>query len=163
MIFFKCLLQSVFLLFSIQSNGQIFFLPDGEYMDTTNTLNESCNSHFPYYYQVGCKYPRSSSTLLLEVQNFMNTINTSFSGSGYITFRCGIDCEGKKLSKVEIIQVDEYYKNYHFNKVLIHELFTYFKSLNKWKSARSLKGLPLNYMAFITFKIHDGKVVNIIP
>lgn len=157
------IISGIFLLLTNQSFAQNFVLPDGEYMDTVSTQNEKCPKIYGYFYSVGGKYPENSASLLKKVQTFLQEKNENYLNSGYITFRFMIDCEGKPLPKTQILQTDEKYTNYHFNKNLVNELFTFLKTLDKWKIAKSKEGVTYSYKAFLTFKIKNGKVINIIP
>ena len=115
----------------------------------------------PYYYSVGGKYPRASATLLNDFKAF--TGKKRYPGSGYITFRFVIDTTGNMLKKVQVIQTDEYYKDHYFDKALVDELFAYLKTLHEWKTPVLPNGARLPYRAVMTFKIDNGKVINIIP
>jgi hypothetical protein len=157
-------LTVLLILFSFFSAaGQNYITIHGEFMDTASTANLKCSSDSLYYYEIGGKYPRSSSTLLKESQAFIEKKNNKYSGSGYITFRFMIDCEGKMLKRVQVLQTDTDYKKYHFDKIFVNDLFDYLKTLDQWKIAKSQSGKTFNYLAFITFKISNGKVINIIP
>jgi len=169
----KCILPVIAVFYLTPSRGQNFITKEGEYMDTSTAINAACGVNAAryvfgdtgpiYYYSAGCKYPKSSTSLLKEAKAFMAKKNNSYSGSGYITFRFIIDCEGHMLKKVRVFQTDESYTNTHFEKMLVNELFDYVKTLDKWKKAGAKTGPAFNYMAFITFKIRNGKVINIIP
>jgi hypothetical protein len=143
--------------------AQNFVLPDGEYMDTTYSQNEKCPNGYTYFYSVDGKYPENSASLLQKVQIFLQQKNEHYSNNGYITFRFIIDCNGKPLPKTKVLQTDENYSAIHFEKKLLDELFAFYKTLDKWKTARSKAGINYSYRAFITFKIRNGKVINIIP
>jgi hypothetical protein len=156
-------ISGVLLLLTCQSFAQNFVLPDGEYMDTTSTQNEKCPKAYAYFYSVNGKYPENSASLLKKVQLFLQQKNENYVNSGYITFRFIVDCDGKPLPKTQVLQTDEKYAACHFNKNLVNELFAFFKTLDKWVIARSKAGYPYSYKAFLTFKIKNGKVINIIP
>jgi len=145
------------------ASAQNYTLPDGEYMDTLSNINYTCKDYNEYYYQVGGKYPKSSFTLLKEVKLFCQTDNAVYTGSGYITFRFKIDWEGKLMEGIQVLQTDEQYKSWHFDKKLVNELFAFLKTLDKWRIAKTTGGETFLYRAFITFRIKDGKVINIIP
>lgn len=145
------------------SYGQVYTLPDGEYMDTTVSYSTTCKDYNVYYYDVGGKYPTSSITLLKEAQTFLQQTNKSFQGSGYITFRFRVDCEGQRTKRTQVLQTDEHYKSYHFNKDFVNELYHFLNTLNDWKTAKDNRGNTFSYIAFITFKVKNGKVINIIP
>jgi hypothetical protein len=48
-------------------------------------------------------------------------------------------------------------------KNLVNELFAFLQTLNKWSIMKSKDGQTFSYKAFVTFKIKNGKVINIIP
>ena len=139
--------------------------PDGEYMDTTTNENTTCKDYNVYYYQGNGrgKYPESSSTILKEAQAFLKWKHDFYKGNGYITFQFMIDCSGKKMNKTRVLQTDEKYNNYHFDKRLVEELYTFLNKMDKWKIFKIKSGEIVSYHAFITFKIKNGKAVNIIP
>jgi hypothetical protein len=144
--------------------AQNYILPDGEYMDTVCESKVNCKDYKIYYYQIGGKYPESSATLLKEAHTFLLNSKCKISGSGYITFRFMIDCEGQVMRKIQVLQTDEKYVACHFDKAIVNELFLFFKTMDKWKIAKpkELPG-PVSYNAFMTFKLKNGKVINIIP
>ncbi len=153
----------ILVLITFRSFGQLYTLPDGEYIDTTVNSNTACKDYNVYYYQIGGKYPKSSITLLKEVQTFLLHNNKIYQGSGYITFRFRVDCEGHRTKRTQVLQTDEQFKSYHFNKDLVNKLFLFLNTLNDWKTAQDNRGNSFSYMAFITFKIKNGKAINIIP
>ena len=153
----------VFLIITLHGHAQNYILPDGEYMDTTTTSDTACKDYIVYYYQVGGKYLESSITVLQKAQVFLQHANEKYNGSGYITFRFRIDCAGKRTKRTQVLQTNEAYKAYHFDKGFINELFLFLNTLTDWKTAPDHHGGSFSYIAFITFKIKDGKVINIIP
>jgi hypothetical protein len=159
----KQIIILTFFLLTFRTYGQIYILPDGEYIDTTINTDTTCKLYNLYYYQVGGKYPKSSVTLLKETQAYLQEKNKAYEGSGYITFRFRIDCNGHKMKRTQVLHTDENYKDNHFDIGLVNELFLFTNSLNEWKIARDNKDNSFSYNTFITFKIQNGKVVNIIP
>jgi hypothetical protein len=163
----RLIILLIFFLLTFQAFAQNFILPDGEYMDTITTPDSkdtNCiSSPYFYYYSLGAKYPKNSASLLNEAQLFFQKQNATYSGSGYVTLRFRIDCQGKMMQKVQVLQTDEQYKNYHFDKAFVNELYTFVKTLDKWKLAEPIPGKHFSYITFITFKIRNGKIINIIP
>lgn len=151
------------MLLTFHSFAQVYTLPDGEYMDTTVNSNTAYKDYNIYYYQVGAKYPKSSITLLKEAQTFLQQSNKTYQGNGYITFRFRVDCEGHRTKRTQVLQTDETYNSYHFDKEFVSELYRFLNTLNDWKTAKDNRGNSFSYMAFITFKIKNGKVINVIP
>jgi len=156
------IISAIFLLTN-QSFAQNFVLPDGEYMDTTFTQNKKCSGAYAYFYSVGGKYPENSASLLKKAQTFLQQKNEIYTNSGYITFRFMIDCEGRRAPATQVLQTDEKYASFHFAKNLVDELYGFFKTLDKWVTGKSKDGDTYSYKAFLTFKIKNGKVINIIP
>ncbi len=140
----------------IHISGKVF-------TDTTWTSSFQPDSVFVYYYNFRAKYPKSSETLREEASEYLLKARQHFTGSGYITFRFFIDSTGKMLRRVEVLQTDEFYKEYSFEDRLIWILFDFVNTLHDWKPAKAPKGYPPFYINLLTFKIHEGSIVNIIP
>lgn len=153
----------IVLLYSMPSIGQTYFIREGKLADTTTDFELEYGSPLPYYYSVGGKYPKSSSTLLKEMKEFSKKQNQSYSGNGYITFRFVVDTAGVMKHKVKVMQTDDDYKAQLFDRALVDELFAYLQTLNKWPVARIRTGEALEYISFIMFKLKNGKVINIVP
>lgn len=153
-----------FLFITNHLSAQSYVLPGGrEYMDTTTNSNTSCRDYGVYYYSVGGKYPASSSTTLSDVKTFLKHKHTGDKSSGYITFRFMIDCNGNRLKRTQVLQTDNSYLSYHFNKKLVSNLYKFLNIMRNWKVAKNPKGDIYPYTTFITYKIEHGKVINIIP
>jgi hypothetical protein len=133
------------------------------YMDTTWRESIRPDSILVYFYNLGGKYPESSQTIKEKAGKYLQKTNHIYSGSGYITFRFFIDSTGNMLKRIQLIQTDEFYKDYTFNETLVSDLFHFLKTLQSWKPAHLKTGIPPYYVNFISFKIHEGNLVNIIP
>lgn len=155
---FSFLLLSVFSLKAQHDRGT-----EGTFMDTLQTKDSSCVNDLIYYYSVDAKYFKNSASLLKDAQVYLQATEKKYSGNGYITFRCRIGCDGKPANKIQILQTDEVYRSAHFEKELVNELYGFFKTLDRWKRVKNKNGQPISYIAFITFKIKDGKIIQIIP
>src|SRR5690348_1180572 len=83
---------------------------DGEFLDTPTAGQTVCDTGLVYYYSVKGKYPKSSFTLLKEVHAWLRQRPATYTGSGYITLRFVVGCEGRILPGVQLIQTDEQYK-----------------------------------------------------
>lgn len=152
------------ILSSISLFGQNYITPKGEFMDTTRVLGPDCAPPFQiFYYQVKAKYPVSSTQLLRQSQEFISEKKRIYSGNGYVTFRFFVNCEGI-MSRVQVQQTNENYKAFHFQKEFVEDLYSYLQTMHKWKQNLQVQNLKnLNYTAFISFKITNGQIVNIIP
>jgi hypothetical protein len=165
----RLLMQKLIFLFLLSltfpAHGQNFILPTGEYMDTLTVASPGCTLtwNYNYYYSSYAKYPRNSATLLAEIQTHLKTTAHRYTGSGYVTFHFFVDCQGKVINRIRVTQTDSQYAEHHFEKQLVEDLYRYFKTLKEWKIAKYDSGEPLNYAAYLTFRIQNGKVVAVAP
>ena len=81
-------------------------------MDTTFYVNPLCKNYNVYYYNLRCKYPKSSSSILKDAQSFLLNKNEIYSGDGYITFRFRVSCDGFVEKKTQVMQTDKNYKDF---------------------------------------------------
>jgi hypothetical protein len=67
------------------------------------------------------------------------------------------------LKRVEVLQTDEFYKEKTFPDGLVWILYDFLNTLHGWTPAKAPQGYPPFYNNVMTFKIHEGNIVNIIP
>jgi hypothetical protein len=146
----------------LPARAQRITLPSGEYMDTTAVRQPPCPTTGARYYSVQGKYPRSSYTLAQEAQAFLQQQKQAYVGSGYVTFRFVVDCAGHRQPRVQVLQTDSQYQPTHFDKALVEALYAYFQTLAEWRVGLA-NNLAVNYIAYLTFKLKDGKVVAVVP
>ena len=160
----KALSILLFTLLSASLFGQNIITTQGEYMDTTLSISAHCAPPYNiFYYQIQGKYPVSSAILLADSKAFLKQKGGKYAGTGYVTFRFFIDCEGI-MSRIRVMQTDENYKTIHFEKTFVNDLYQYLKTMDQWKKNIDIQDIKnANYMAYISFKIKNGEVVNIIP
>ena len=80
---------------------------------------------------------------------------------GYITIRFVVNCQGKTgRFRVQEIGPDLVAKQ--FPAELSSQLLRLVKSLQGWKPGMN-KGVALDYYQYLTFKIKDGNIVEILP
>ncbi|WP_028667624.1 hypothetical protein [Runella zeae] len=152
------------LLSAFTTQAQIYVRPDGEYMDTTLNLRKNCfdMKAEAYYYSYDAKYPRSSTTIQTNVTSFLNQRNIKLTGNGYVTFQFRVNCSGE-ISYVKLMQTDENYQPKKFKGEIVQSLYEFTKSLKDWKRIKYKNIIPLSYTAFISYKIHHGQIVAVIP
>ncbi|MFT3948384.1 MAG: hypothetical protein QM763_15550 [Agriterribacter sp.] len=154
----------LFLLFAYFGNAQLIQIDGREYIDTARGSDTgNCKTTNIYYYQVDGKYPENSYTLLHAVTTYLDNFELKGLKNGYITFRFTIDCKGQLVRFVEVLQTNELYKKAAFEIAFLNKLYQYIRTLKDWKKATLKNSYPCAYKAFLTFKIKDGKVDNIIP
>jgi hypothetical protein len=139
------------------------YLGKNVYLDTTWTEPIRPDSILVYFYNVRGKYPESSRTIKEKANEYLKNTNHMYSGSGYITFRFFIDSTGHILRRIQLFQTDEFYKDYVFKEDLVSDLFDFLRTMQSWKPAPVMGRVPRYYVNIISFKIHEGNLVNIIP
>jgi len=80
---------------------------------------------------------------------------------GYITIRFMINCEGK-TGRFRVEQLDNQYKTKQFNPELVDQLLITTQKLDGWIPGK-LDGRAYDYYKYLTFKIIDNQIVDILP
>lgn len=159
----KYLSLLVLLLPGLLARAQRIVLPGGEYMDTASARSPACaKANWARYYSAQGKYPRSSYTLARAAQAFLQGQKQGYAGSGYVTFRFVVDCTGQRQPRVQVLQTTAQYQPTHFDKALVEMLYAYFQTLTEWRVG-AMQNAPVNYLAYLTFKLKDGNVVAVVP
>jgi hypothetical protein len=147
-----------------------FFLASGQnpgskekIADSIHTDDPDCKISNNYYYSINAKYPKNSLSILKEVNLFLVNQVDDIDNSGYVTFRFDIDCKGQITQNVQVLQTNEKYEKFSFGSAFVANLLQYLRTLDNWKIAKTKNGIPYSYHSFITFKIKNGKIVNVIP
>lgn len=153
----------LFLGCAFEGSAQLISLADGQYIDTSGKLPSDCPNKIPaYYYQVGGKYPRSSNTLLEKARSILDCKKVS-GESGYLTFQFLVDCSGTIVRRVKVLQTNSLYQEKSFDFEMVNKYYNFLLTLTGWQPGLTRKGTTIPYHAFITFKIKDGTLENIIP
>ena len=147
----------------LQAQTQLIQLPDGAYIDTSGKMDTVCMDLGIYYFQVGAKYPMSSDTQLKKLNAILGPETGLGNQSGWLTFQFMIDCEGRLVRRVRLVQTDANYKTTAFPLNGIDKLYRFIISLDRWKPATMPSKVTHPYHTFFSFKIKHGKVERIIP
>lgn len=117
-----------------------------------------------YYYTFSAKYKIASETLVAEANQLLGI--PKIKANGFVTIRFVVNCRGEK-GNFELLQMDDKYEATSFDKALTDQLIEYVKPLTIWKLAYfrddTEKKRSFDYYGFITFKLNDGKITEIIP
>ncbi|MFM7429088.1 MAG: hypothetical protein KA713_06600 [Chryseotalea sp. WA131a] len=81
--------------------------------------------------------------------------------SGYLTFRFVVNCKGL-AGRYQIVENDLDFKPKQLNQDLVQHLFTITQELKDWKQLVWEKE-PRDYYMYITYKLQDGKIIEILP
>jgi len=99
-------------------------------------------------------------------KQFRDNLNIAFNtnnytDSGYLNFRFLVNCEGN-AGWFEIIEMDLDLKEKPLNPKMVDELFKFTSKPSHW-DVISYDNKPLNYYMYISYRIENGKVTEIIP
>ncbi len=85
----------------------------------------------------------------------------SFTDSGYLNFRFLVNCDGNP-GWFEIIQMNLDLEEHPLPSQMVDSLFTFTAEPKNWNPLEFRKG-PSNYYMYVSYRIENGKVVEIIP
>lgn len=99
-------------------------------------------------------------------KKFRDALNEEFNtntytDSGYVNFRFLVNCEGN-AGWFEIIEMDLDLKEQPMNSKLVNELFEFTSNRERW-NVISYHNKPQNYYMYVSYRIENGKVTEIIP
>lgn len=117
-----------------------------------------CNSWVTQYFSLEKKFQYFGEKQAIE-EKFNKEFfrNSSENRSGYITIRFIVNCEGK-TGYFRVEQMNSDYLKTEFNKDFVLELLKFVKNLDGWQNFEKK-----DYYQYLTFRIEDGKVVEILP
>lgn len=158
------------ILFSCQSEKVVTLYPDhvGDIIFDKNIDDPAFKRCLDHDYGIQY-YDLSSSNGIqykgekIEIVQALEKLKLSSSQkiNGYVTIRFLVNCEGK-TGLFRIQQMNENYQEENFDKGFVNKLLNFTKSLNGW-IPKETQGRKLDYYQYLTYKITDGKVSEILP
>ncbi|MFM8912884.1 MAG: hypothetical protein ACKOE6_08225 [Flammeovirgaceae bacterium] len=112
-----------------------------------------------YNYSQGVEYDGEKPAIR---KKFSNMGRSSLGEFGYITMRFIVNCEGK-IGRFRTQQMDTSYLEKKFDNEFVGELLSRTKSLDGWAIKRNEERKPIDYYQYLTFKIENGVVTEILP
>ncbi len=99
----------------------------------------------------------------IEIERKLETLHLKSNpdSNGYITIRFIVNCEGK-TGIFRMQQMNENYEEIAFDNKLTNQLLDFTKKLEGW-IPKEYQGKKLDYYQYLTFKIENGKVSEILP
>lgn len=136
------------------------------YIDQEKAL---LNNKYELCYEGGIYHTYSSAALKAYTgskKQFRETLNSEFNknnytDSGYLNFRFLVNCEGN-AGWFEIIEMNLDLEETPLNKAMVDELFEFTSNPKHWDTI-VYKEAPQNYYMYISYRIENGKVTEIIP
>jgi hypothetical protein len=154
----------------IQSNPftlifMFFFMSNWVFSQDSIPLDCCNNSWSPYYYgEPALKYQGGFYALKEDVQNgygaslFISEDNNS----GILVIQFKVDCNGK-VSDLNIACYDFNYQEIEMNPEIVKALSENVSKLEKWILGKDDHGITLCYHKFLSFKISNGSITEILP
>lgn len=113
------------------------------------------------YYQGSKQFDYKGEKLAIIEKLEKEKISSKNKMNGYITVRFLVNCEGKTgLFRVQ--QMNAELKEMVQDKELEDMLLQFTKSLDGW-IPKEIKGLKVGYYQYLTYKIENGKVSEVLP
>ncbi|OCA79566.1 hypothetical protein BBH99_05735 [Chryseobacterium contaminans] len=118
--------------------------------------------HFSFQYYHGPKmFGYKGEKIAIEEKLKKENIYSEKKVNGYITVRFLVNCEGK-TGLFRSKHMDSDLKDAVLNEELENKLLNFTKSLNGWMP-KEIEGLKVDYYQYLTYKIEDGKVSEVLP
>jgi hypothetical protein len=119
------------------------------------------NKVFQYYnFGKGLRYEGEKSAINQYFKDKAN-LRERQGETGFLTIRFIVNCEGK-TGRFRIQGMDANYKEKQFEKGLVDELLSLTRQLDGWIVARDDKN-RFDYYQYLTIKIENGKLIEIMP
>ncbi len=118
-------------------------------------------NYIPQYYSIQSGFEGEKPALEAFFRaNFVKN-NKHKGEDGYITIRFIVNCQGN-TGRFRMQEMDPDLHPKQFPKALSGQLSALVKSLQGWKPGQH-NGMALDYYQYLTFKIKDGNIVEILP
>jgi hypothetical protein len=128
--------------------------------DSNFKICDTMSSNQYYSFSEGFRYVGDKSKIIETFRNEYKS-NTHQLKTGYITIRFLINCEGKS-GLFRIHQMDMNYLPSKFDDNVVNQLLSITKSLDGWVLGE-YKGKIYDYYQYLTFKIINNKLIEILP
>lgn len=123
---------------------------------------EPCNpQRIAEYYQTGLKYGEGLKSIRQQVLPLVRELPLRTGQNGYFTVRFMVNCHGVP-GRYRSYGVTPEYEVHQFPEELQEQLTEACKSLQHWTPG-SVEGRHSDAYYFITFKLRDGQVIDLLP
>jgi len=118
-------------------------------------------NYIPQYYSIESRFEGEKPAIEAFFQKNFIKNKKHKAENGYITIRFVVNCQGKTgRFRMQEMSLDLTPKQ--FSPALSEQLLQLVKMLQGWKPGQQ-KGLALDYYQYLTFKIQDGNIIEILP
>ena len=122
-----------------------------------------CDENHVYQYfndSKGFQYEGEKLAIEEEFQKKYNVENIK-KENGWVRIRFVVNCNGES-DRFRILTANYDYKPIEIDKNITSQLLSITKSLNGW-IPKAINGKKIDYYQYLTFKIKDGKIDEILP
>ena len=135
--------------------GDITFDPniDGEFKRCDSYTNQ-------YYSNGGIGYKGEMSMIKKQIEDNY-TVSNQEGQSGFVTIRFVVNCHGIS-GMYRVHQTDLLLTEFKFSSEIVDQLLNAMKNLKGWERAE-FNGNFYDYYQYLTFKLINGKIVEIAP
>ncbi len=127
-----------------------------------NDVHELCGEKRIYYVYNGASYRAFSTNKGFFRKNILkNYKNEAYIDSGYLNFRFLVNCEGKP-GWFEIIQTDLNLNETKLDQGMVSQLLELTSQASHW-NILDVDGTAINYYMYISYRIENGAIVEILP
>lgn len=130
------------------SDNEAFKLCNGE-----NGVKQYFNN------SLGLEYLGEKRSLMREYENFVPSQKEN--QNGIIRIRFIVNCKGV-AGRFRIIEADEKFSEYEFDKKITEQLLNTTKNLKGWQ-IKTYRNKEIDYYQYLIFKIENGKIAEILP
>lgn len=117
---------------------------------------------FQYYnFSQGPQYLGGKRSFVRQFELPLDTATRTALQSGYIIVRFIVNCHGE-AGRYRIQQMNFQYTEMQFEDALLDAVVKKLKSINQWP-VNYWEDTPTDYYTYVTFKILDGRVIEILP
>ncbi|MEL6560406.1 MAG: hypothetical protein AAFQ94_19605 [Bacteroidota bacterium] len=137
--------------------GDITFDPEIDNVDF-----EICNENriYQYYnFSNAIMYEGEKATLVREIHNEFEV--TDADDNGYISVRFVVNCKGQ-TGRFRVTTMNDDYQEIQLSTALTNQLLEIVKSRKGWLKGES-RGKKRDYYQYLTFKIKNGQLIDIMP
>ncbi len=131
-----------------------------------DTLNDCCNNNLYPYYKIGAELKYNGGFYAIK-----EIVNTNFSNSkfenindnnGIVVVNFQVNCFGS-ITNLHSKSYNLEYVESKINQLIINNLTNSVLSLKNWILSNNEKGEKMCYHKFLSFKIVNGKIIEILP
>ncbi len=122
----------------------------------------SKENNIPQYYNLGKGLQYQGEKIAINKYfeiNFKNRIQKN--ETGFLTIRFIVNCEGK-TGRFRIEGMDNNYQTIKFDEGLENQILKLTKQMDGWMVGK-LQGQKIDYYQYLTFKLNDGQLIEIMP